>query len=171
MLILPVFVVLSSFGFQESFADEKTWYVGEGLKPGDYFSYQICHIDYKECSNFQMDFWIQDEIIVGVEEKWLAIVVVYDGTKIIKGSMELGKITPEPTYGSSEISTYRNVFKTSLVWFSVFTTAYSPLSLDLGTSWIDRFWVAIGTIRPQIGTSLVFSPLKKASSLVLVSLN
>ena len=30
--------------------DPGTWYVGEGLKTGDYFSYDLCHIDYKDCS-------------------------------------------------------------------------------------------------------------------------
>ena len=66
-------------------ADDGTWYVGEGLKQGDYFSYELCHVDYKECVDFQMDLWIEGTITVGTEEKWLAQVVVYDGNKIVKG--------------------------------------------------------------------------------------
>ena len=32
-----------------------SWYVGEGLKQGDQFSYQVCHVDYKECADFDND--------------------------------------------------------------------------------------------------------------------
>ena len=35
---------------------EGTWYSGEGLKQGDFFSYSMCHVDYKECSNFELKF-------------------------------------------------------------------------------------------------------------------
>jgi len=30
-----------------------TWFVGEGLKQGDFFSYNLCHFDYKNCTEFQ----------------------------------------------------------------------------------------------------------------------
>jgi len=62
-----------------------TWYAGEGLEKGDFFSYSTCFVDYKECTNFQMDFWIKGDKIVGSETKWLSEVVVYDGNKIIVG--------------------------------------------------------------------------------------
>jgi hypothetical protein len=99
-----------------------TWYVGEGLKPGDYFEYEICHVDYKECSEFEMQLWIEGTIKVGTEDKWLAQAVVYDGNKIVKGNMELGKIAPEPSGGSSELSVYRGAFKSSVVWLSAYAT-------------------------------------------------
>jgi len=35
-----------------------SWYAGEGLKQGDFFSYSMCHVDYKECTNFELDMWI-----------------------------------------------------------------------------------------------------------------
>ncbi len=98
------------------------WYVGEGLKPGDFFSYKLCHTDYKDCSEFQMDFWIEGTIKVGTEDKWLAQVVVYDGNKIVKGNMELGKIAPEPSGGSNELGVYRGAFKSSIVWLSAYAT-------------------------------------------------
>ena len=98
------------------------WYVGEGLKTGDYFSYEICHVDYKDCSEFEMELWIEGTVTVGTEEKWLAQVVVYDGNKIVKGNMELGKIAPEPSGGSSELGVYRGAFKTSVVWLSAYAT-------------------------------------------------
>ena len=45
-----------------------TWYVGEGLKTGDYFSYELCHVYYKDCVDFQMDWWIEGTIFDGSEE-------------------------------------------------------------------------------------------------------
>jgi hypothetical protein len=98
------------------------WYVGEGLKVGDQFSYKLCYVDYKECAEFKIDFWISGEKKTGTEEKWVAQTVVYDGNKIVKGEMELGKIAPEPTGGSTELSVYRGAFKSSLAWLSAYAT-------------------------------------------------
>ena len=98
------------------------WYVGEGLKQGDFFSYELCHVVYKECADFEMDIWIEGDKKVGTETKWLAQAVVYDGNKIVKGTIELGKIAPEPTGGSLE-GKYSSAFKTSVVWLSAFATA------------------------------------------------
>ena len=108
--------------------DDGTWYVGEGLKEGDFFSFDLCHVDYKECVDFQMDLWIEGTITVGTEEKWLAQVVVYDGNKIVKGNMELGKIAPEPSGGSSELGSYRGAFKSSIVWLSAYATKNTPVA-------------------------------------------
>ncbi len=100
-----------------------TWYVGEGLKQGDFFSYSMCHVDYKECVQFEMDMWIKGDIQSGSETKWLAEVVVYDGRKIIVGEIELGKIAPEPTGGTENLGIYRGAFKSSVAWLSAFATS------------------------------------------------
>ena len=102
------------------------WHVGEGLQQGDYFSFEMCHVDYKECAAFNMDLWIEGSIQVGTEEKWLAQVVVRDGSKTVVGQMELGKIAPEPTGGSAELGVYRGAFKSSVVWLSAFANANEP---------------------------------------------
>lgn len=99
-----------------------TWYVGEGLKQGDYFEYKLCHVDYNDCAEFEMNLWIEGTKKVGTEDKWLAQAVVYDGNKIVKGSMELGKVAPEPSGGSPELGVYRGAFKTSIVWLSSVAT-------------------------------------------------
>ena len=36
----------------DSLPSGTTWYAGEGLKQGDFFSYSTCFVDYKECTNF-----------------------------------------------------------------------------------------------------------------------
>jgi len=107
----------------DTFPKGSSWYVGEGLKQGDFFSYSMCHVDYKECIPFEMDMWIKGDIQTGSETKWLAEVVVYDGRKVIVGEMELGKIAPEPTGGTENLGIYRGAFKSSVAWLSAFATS------------------------------------------------
>ena len=136
--VLSIFVVLllGSLSIPSAFAQIQSggvssdtipkgssWYVGEGLKQGDFFSYSLCHVDYKECVPFEMDMWIKGDVQSGSETKWLAEVVVYDGRKIIVGEMELGKIAPEPTGGTENLSVYRGAFKSSIAWLSAFATS------------------------------------------------
>ena len=133
-MIFPVILSLALVGlfappafaqFQQGGVDYPgEWYAGEGLKQGDFFSYVMCHVDYKECAEFEMDIWIKGDKQVGTEQKWLAEVVVYDGNKVVKGEMELGKLAPEPTGGTDALSVYRGAFKTSIVWLSAFATGH-----------------------------------------------
>jgi len=136
--ILALFVILltGSFHLQNSFADSPgdaitagikdnsgTWWVGENMKKGDFFSYELCFVYYKDCSDFQIDLWVEGDITVGTETKWLVQAVVYDGPFVIPGNMELGKIAPEPTGGSEDLSQYRSAFKSSIIWLSAFANA------------------------------------------------
>ncbi|KAG2477133.1 MAG: Peptidase [Nitrosopumilales archaeon] len=141
LVILTLFVILisGSIPLQNSFADAPTevltagikdnpgsWWVGEGLKKGDFFSYDLCFVYYKDCTEFQMDFWVEGDLIVETETKWLVQVVVYDGPFVVPGNMELGKIAPEPTGGSKDIGPYRSAFKSSIIWLSAFANADKP---------------------------------------------
>ena len=136
ILVTGLVPLQSSFAqFEKGGVDHPgDWYVGDGLKKGDFFSYKVCHVDYKECADFQMDLWIEGDIQVGTETKWLAQTVVYDGNKVVKGNMELGKIAPEPTGGSPELGVYRGAFKTSIVWLSAFANADEPKKFSM-ISW------------------------------------
>jgi len=137
--ILITILILGSIPLQNSFADSPIdtitagiknnpgiWWVGEGLRIGNFFSYDLCFVYYKDCTEFQMDFWFEDEIIVQTETKWLVQVVVYDGPYIITGNMELGKIAPEPTGGSEVLGPYRSAYKSSIIWLSAFANADKP---------------------------------------------
>ncbi len=133
----------------DAFPRGTTWYAGEGLKQGDFFSYKTCFVDYKECATFEFDFWIKGDKIVGSETKWLAEVVVYDGNKVIVGEMELGKIAPEPTGGTPELGVYRGAFKSSIAWLSAFATSDGS-SGGKGPKGFDAAsWGKIGNIGGQ----------------------
>ena len=99
-----------------------SWYVGEGLKVGDFFKYKLCHQMYKDCTDFWMSFWVEKEITVP-EDLWRFQVLIEDGNKVVKGYMNVGKVAPEPTGGSDNIITYGAVYKSSISWLSGFVTA------------------------------------------------
>jgi hypothetical protein len=147
-LAIGLFFIPSAFAqFQAGGVDHPgEWYPGEGLKHGDLFSYAMCHVDYKECVEFEMDIWIKGDKQDGSEEKWLAEVVVYDGNKIIKGEMELGKLAPEPTGGSNELGVYRGAFKSSIVWLSAFATGCDEGGKEGPKAFADKSWGKIANI-------------------------
>ena len=128
---------------------EGSWFAGEGLKKGDYFSYSMCHVDYKECVEFGMDIWIKGDVQVGTETKWLSEVVVYDGNKVIKGEMEMGKIAPEPTGGDEYLGVYRGAFKSSISWLSAFATSDGSSGGKGPKEFSAASWGKIGNIGGQ----------------------
>ena len=143
-LLLPsAFAQFSSAGGVDK---EGTWHAGEGLKQGDFFSYSMCHVDYKECAEFELDMWIKGDKQVGTENKWLAEVAVYDGNKIIVGEIELGKVAPEPTGGSDNLGLYRGAFKSSVVWLSAFATSDGSAGGKGPKEFSAASWGKIGNI-------------------------
>ena len=129
-----------------SLPGDPVWYAGIGLKQGDFFRYSMCHVDYKECTEFEMDIWIKGDTKSGTEDKWLTEVVVYDGNKVIKGEMDLGKLAPEPSGGSTDLSVYRGAFKSSIVWLSAFANGYYEGGDKGPKKFSAKSWGKIGNI-------------------------
>ena len=125
---------------------DPVWYAGINLKQGDYFRYSMCHVDYKECSEFVMEIWIKGDTKSGTEEKWLTEVVVRDGNKVIKGEMDLGKLAPEPSGGSEDLAVYRGAFKSSIVWLSAFANGYTEGGDKGPKKFSAKSWGKIGNI-------------------------
>jgi len=121
LLVLASFIPLSfAQGVQTAGGVnvDGSWYVGEGLKQGDYFEYSFCELDLNECAPIKLKMWIKGEISHKTEALWDTRVVIYDGNKIIKGSMGLGKISSEPITVDNELFDYAMAFKSSIVWLS-----------------------------------------------------
>jgi len=153
ILVVTFFLPTSAFAqFQsggvssDKYPPGTTWYAGEGLKKGDFFSYAMCHVDYKECAKFELDMWIKGDITVGTETKWLAEVAVFDGNKVLVGTMELGKIAPEPTGGSEDLGIYRGAFKSSVAWLSAFATSDGSSGGKGPKEFAAKSWGKIGNI-------------------------
>ena len=130
LILIVAGLLVIPLAYQQSFAQysaggvdvDGDWYVGEGLEIGDYFSYKMCYVDYKDCTDFVMSMWVSDKRTIGIEEKYIIQVMVEDGNKIIKGEMHVGDIAPEPTGGSDNIGPYRGAYKSSIVWLSAYAT-------------------------------------------------
>jgi len=99
-----------------------TWYVGEGLKKGDYFSYRICELDLNDCTYFVMEIWVRGDVTKGTETLWDFETVVRDGSKIVKGYMHVGKTAPEPVGESENLFYYSKAYRSSIAWLSAFAT-------------------------------------------------
>ena len=109
-------------GIQTSVDVDGTWYLGEGLKEGDYFEYSLCEMNLNDCSPIKLKMWIKGEKQNVSETLWDANVVVEEGNKIIKGSLGLGKTAPEPILFDDDLFDYAIAFKSSLAWLSAFAT-------------------------------------------------
>ncbi len=123
-----------------------TWYLGEGLKKGDYFEYSLCQIDLHDCAPIKLKFWINGDIQNEGETLWDAKVVVIDGNKIVKGSMGLGKNSPEPITFDDNLFDYAIAFKSSLGWLSAFATGNEGDRIHGPQKFSDAAWGKIGAI-------------------------
>ena len=146
LLILPLLIGLGFSLADAQAQDNNTWYVGEGLKKGDYVSYELCHWDYNDCQDFQMDMWIDGEMSLGSESRWTAQVMVTDGNEQSRGNMELGKTSAEPFGRHGELKPYRDAFKSSVTWLASSASETYPGSLLPGVFVDDDRWNSMGIV-------------------------
>jgi len=149
--------IVSSFGFSNlSYGQgtgtaggvnvDGTWYLGEGLKDGDYFEYSLCEIDLNDCAPIKLKMWIKGTIPYETESLWDAKVVIIDGNKIIKGSMGLGKTSPEPITFDDDLFHYAIAFKSSLAWLGAFATGSEGDRIHGPQDFKAPAWGKIGAI-------------------------
>jgi len=156
ILLVSVFLILPQGVFAESKSsilnDTGSWYVGEGLKKGNYFSYSLCHVYYKNCTPFKIDFWVEGSEKVGSDDQWKLQVVVYDGGKIHKGTINLGKVAAEPINSTKNLVPYSAAFRSSLSWLSLYaqppSSAYESRSIYTGPEKFNsKVWSGIDGTR------------------------
>ena len=157
IIVLTILIGFFSFGFSNlAFGQgvqtsggvdvDGTWYLGEGLKQGDYFEYTLCELDLNDCAPVKMRLWIKGDTQIGTETLWDTILVVNDGNKIIKGSMTLGKTAPEPITFDKPLHDYAIAFKSSLSWLSAFATSNEQDLIHGPKEFRDAAWGKIGAI-------------------------
>jgi hypothetical protein len=154
---ISLLVILSSLGFSNlSFGQDTqtssgvnvdgTWYLGEGLKKGDYFEYSLCEMNLKDCSFITLKMWIKEDIQNISETLWDAKIVVEDENEIIKGSLGLGKTAPEPILFDDDLFEYSSAFKSSLAWLSAFATGNENDRIHGPQEFRSASWGEIGPI-------------------------
>ena len=148
-----------------------SWYPGENLKINDYFKYELCHAEYKDCTDFWFTMWVEKNVVANNEEKLRIQVLVEDGNKVIKGHMDIGKLAPEPTGGSDNISSYRSVYKSTITWLSAFATAPTDLPGKGPKEFGDPSWGKIANIGGEqvspIGLQTIHTPSGEHETVVI----
>jgi len=148
-----------------------SWYPGENLKINDYFKYELCHAEYKDCTDFWFTMWVEKNVVANNEEKLRIQVLVEDGNKVIKGYMDVGKLAPEPTGGSDNISSYRSVYKSTITWLSAFATAPTDLPGKGPKEFGDPSWGKIANIGGEqvspIGLQTIHTPSGEYETIVI----
>ncbi len=102
-----------------------TWYVGQGLKQGDYYRYNLADVFYHNLAPFEMDFWVQNQTSDG----YTLQMVVHDGSIVEKGTVKLGNVTPDPTYTDPNLAPYVNVYRLTLTWLDSFAVKTAPVNI------------------------------------------
>jgi hypothetical protein len=125
LLAFFVGLFLIPLGLHSAFAE--TWYPGEGLKVGDYYRYHTCFTDWHNCTQIELDFWVQNKTSDGssYNVQFLAI----DGNNIQKGNTVFGTVTPDPTSSDPNIADYTNVYRNTIIWLDAFATSADPKDL------------------------------------------
>jgi len=123
-----------------------TWYLGEGLKDGDYFEYTLCEIDLNACSPIELKIWIKGDIQNVSETLWDAQILVIDGDKTIKGSWGLGKTVPTPILFDDDLSDYAVAFKSSIAWLSSYATSNEKDRIHGPQEFKSASWGALGPV-------------------------
>lgn len=110
-----------------AFAD--SWYVGKGLKQGDYFRYNVCYIEYHNCSPLEIGFWVKNQS--STSHDYFIQMLAIEGNNIQKGTIMTTPDTPIPVYSDTNISNYSNVYKDAILWLA--NTASFPNGRDFNS--------------------------------------
>ena len=132
-----------------------TWYLGEGLKDGDYFEYTLCEIDLNACSPIELKIWINGDIQNISETLWNAQILVIDGDKIIKGSWGLGKTVPTPIIFDDDLSDYAVAFKSSIAWLSSYATSNEKDRIHGPQEFKSTSWGSLGPVGGGLESHLI----------------
>lgn len=119
---------------------DNNWYVGKGVKPNTFYTYQIQSSDTNQGQPFVMTIYFKDYNATG--KYWNVPTIVVDKGQVFNGTFHLSDLDMT-ALGSSQIpqamAKYRGAYATSLDWLS----AYVPKP---GQSLGSAYWGKIGSI-------------------------
>src|SRR2546425_6924853 len=110
--VLSLFAVLLITPLSLQSAHATTWYTGEGLKQGDYFRYNVCWIDWHNCTPIEIDFWVKNQ--TSDATGWNLEFLVTDGVIVRKGIVTIGVATPNPIRSDPFVSDYANIYNNTI---------------------------------------------------------
>ncbi len=146
MLVVSALQVNQLIGM--AFAQSENWYVGKGVKPDTYYTYEIKNADTNQGQPFTITIYFKEYNETG--KYWVAPTYVVDQGKVFNGTLYLSDLDMT-ALGSSpipkEMAEYRGAYATTLTWLSAFVP--KP-----GQSLTSPYWGKIAAIGgPQIAPS------------------
>jgi hypothetical protein len=125
---------------QKAYAQSDSWYVGKGLEPNTYYTYQIQEFDTNQGRPFLMTIYFKE--FDSNNNVWIAPVFVVDQGRVFNGTFHLSGLDLS-ALGSSQVppdmQEYRNAYSNSLQWLASFVP--KP-----GQSLSAPFWGKIAAI-------------------------
>ena len=144
--VLSLFAVLLIIPLSLQSAHAVSWYPGEGLKQGDYFRYDVCWIDWHNCTPLEIDFWVKDQTSDG--SGWNLELLAIDGSIVQKGNVTIAMTTPDPTYSDANVADYASVYKNTIAWLDSCASRDSPKDFNL-PAWCRNGGVGGAPLVPQ----------------------
>ena len=132
-----------------------SWYLGEGLKKGDYFEYKLCDIDLNSCLPIELKIWIKGDRVNVSETLWDAQILVIDQDKIIKGYWGLGKTAPTPILFDDDLSDYAVAFKSTIAWLGAYVTANENDRIHGPKEFKSSSWGLLGPVGGGLSSNLI----------------
>src|SRR5574340_127967 len=125
MVFISLIIVLVGFVSFAPSAFATNWYVGQGLKQGDYYRYNLGWVQWENGAPVEIDFWVKNQTSNGLNLEMIA----HDGSIIQKGIVTIGFVTPDPISYDNNMADYANYFKRTLGWLDAFATQVRPIDV------------------------------------------
>ena len=136
-----------------TFAQSENWYVGKGVKPDTYYTYEVKNTDTNQGQPFTMTIYFKEFNETG--KYWVAPTFVVDQGKVINGTLYLSDLdltalgtSPIP----KEMDQYRSAYATTLTWLTAFVP--KPGQSLSSPSWGKIASIGGSEIRPSGGAKV-----------------
>jgi hypothetical protein len=150
-LIVVTLIISTGVIFTAPQVFATTWYPGQGLKQGDFYRYNVCWTDWKNCAPLEIDFWVKNQ--TSDSTGWNLEMLAIDGSIVQKGMVSIGTETPNPTYSDSNIADYSNVYKNTIAWLDAFSSKHNAQTLG------SPSWGRTGSVGGQSVASMGQQPV------------
>lgn len=141
------------FAAKGVYAQDNTWYPGEGVEKGLLVKYGISDFDYKGGQRFEATIWFGDRDGAG---NWITDVIIVDRGDVVTSKMTLSaaNLSPVGFDTSEEFQPYRAAIKRSLSWTGEYANEKDPKPLTSGGG--AKSWGVIAAIG---GGGIIVAPM------------
>jgi hypothetical protein len=140
LLVASAFVAGAAGLLKNAYAADNNWYVGEGVQPNTYVTYQIQDFDQLNGRPFTLTIYFEKQDDRG---DWIATAYAVDQGQVFNGTLNLSSldmsVLGKGSQISKEMTPYVSAYKDSLIWLS----AYVPKP---GQSLTAASWGKIASI-------------------------